>query len=274
MPKLRRLSRAGLCLLATGAIAGAAPTSALARRHARPRPTAASAQSGSVLFDGSTTAGWYNQSASANRVALVPDPAGTADQVLQFTAYNSDIAPLTPNSNPRAQLITPANLLTPGVAFWESYQLYLPTSFPTAQTWGGWVAFGSPFYGAPWTGTPSVSLQIMNGQFLWEANGNAAFPWAPLWRSPVVTGRWIRFTWYVVPATSGFAELYVNDRPVWVRTAGPLQRGADLAVIDQSNAQGPWYSQLSVYYQHNEFPQLTAYFKDFKIATTQQAAES
>jgi hypothetical protein len=230
---------------------------------------------GTVLFNGSSKKSWaLDQSATSTRVQDVADPAGVAGTALRFTAYNADIAPLTPTLNPRAQLLTPANIVKANQPFWESYEVYLPATFPVAGTYGGWLGLGSPFYGPPFAGTPSTGMAIDSGDFRWQANAYAAKPWQILWQTPVTLAKWIRFTWYIKPSASGFAELYVNDQPVSVTYAGLTQNGANLPVIDPTDNVGPWASQLQVYYQANMLTSATIYFKNFKIATTQLAAES
>jgi hypothetical protein len=228
---------------------------------------------GVVLFNGAKVSAWFRQSATATRVVSVPNPSGAPGHVLKFTALNSDVWPRTPTANPRAQLVTPDNVVRPGDRFWESYEIYLPTTFPVAQTMNGWLALGSPFYGAPWNGSPSVGLEITDGDFRWATNEYAQVPWHILWQRPIVTGRWIRFTWDINPSAAGFAELYVNDVAVHVNYDRHQQHGAHLPVMDQTNSDGPWESQLSAYFKLNEFAKVTIYFKDFRIATTQGAAE-
>jgi Polysaccharide lyase len=228
---------------------------------------------GTTLFSGSAVTGWLNQSANASRVTVVQDPDAASDSVLQFNVFNSDIAPLTPTGNPRAQLITHNGVVTQNQPFWESYEVYIPASFPTSLTYNSWIALGSPFYGAPWNGSPSVELQIENGDFIWRTNAYSQKPGSILWQSPVVTNQWVRFTWYVNPAIDGFAELYVNGQPLTVTYNGHTGAGVDIPVIDATNDTGPWESQLSVYMEHNVFSELTMYFKNFTIATTQALAQ-
>jgi hypothetical protein len=262
------------CLLTLAAISSTCIATAGAATLARSTEHADAAASTSVLFAGSSLSGWIEQAASTNRIRTVADPAGGPDQVLEFTADNGDIAPLTPTDNPRAQLITPNGIVRANQPFWESYELYLPPSFPAKLTNGSWVTFGSPFYGPPFNGTPSIDLEVTNGHFLWQANANAPHPWQVLWEAPVVTGHWIRFTWFVNPAASGFVELYVDDVPVSVNNGSTTTLGTNLPVLDASNDLGPWCSQLSVYMQHNVFSSVTAYFRDFAIGTTQAAADA
>jgi hypothetical protein len=239
-----------------------------------PQTPAILAPTGPVLFDGAQETAWTNQSAAANRVQTVPDPAGSADSALHFTTYNSDTAPLTPTGNPRSQLITPTNILAPGKEFWESFQVYLPDSFPLDTPADDWIALGSPFYGSPFNGSPSIELQIVDGKFYWNTDAYAPTPGKVLWSSPVVRGTWIRFTWHVIASTAGFVELYVNGAPVSVTYDGVTGNGVHIPVVDSTNNRGPWFSQLSVYYKYGAFAGLDAYFKDFKIGTTQVAAES
>jgi hypothetical protein len=235
---------------------------------------------GGVLFNGSTLSPWVNQSAAPNRATVVKDPSGGRGTALKLTALNSDIAPLTPTSNPRAQLLSP-NVVSANVPFWESYEVYLPSKFPlsrtyanTPATYSNFVQLGSPFYGAPWAGPPSTGLYIINGRFRWESNIYAPSGSRILWQMPAPRRRWLRVTWHIVPAVRGFAELYINDRPVHVRYRGVSQNGVDIPVIDATNYQGPWVSQLSVYYRHNQFPRLTIYFRDFRIAASRRVAEN
>jgi Polysaccharide lyase len=247
----------------------------VALRGRMPSDAPASPAIGQVLFNGSQKSAWQDQSASPTRVQQVPDPAGGPAIVMRFTSYNSDVWPLTPTGNPRAQLITPNNILHENQPFWESYEVYLPPTFPTAQTYGTstFVALGSPFFGAPWNGSPSTGLVIRNGAFQWNTDRNAFEPNDVLWTTPVVTGEWLRFTWHILPSSQGYAGLYFNDEPVMVTVNRSQLDGLNLNVIDPSDYEGPWTSQLSVYYGLNQFSQLTIYYKNFKIATTQAAAE-
>lgn len=233
-------------------------------RHRQPSP------SGTVLFDGSNVSAWpLNQSCAPDRTQMVADPAGSGQQVMRFTVLNTDVAPCTPTDNPRAQLISPQDIYQQGHAYWVSYELYLPAGFPTVTSWLG---LGEPIYGYPWNGSPSVGFAVDNqaitndpaGEFRWQDNGFETPPWQVLWASPVVTGQWVRVTWHFQVATNGYCELYVNG--ALAASEHPFQ------VLDGANSQGPWFAALNVYYQHDQFPQATVFFRDFKIATTEASA--
>lgn len=192
-------------------------------------------------------------------------------KVLRFEAFNSDVFPMTPTYNPRAQLVTPLRVRR-GQQFWESYQVYLPQNFPVARTYKSWIGLGSPAYGAPWAGSPGVGLAITSGDFRFQRNQYASRPYQIVWQMPVVLGRWVRFTWHILFSTHGFTQLYVNNTPVELADSNSQSTTLPMSVLDPSDDIGPWYSQLSVYYEHNTFPKLTIYFKDFRIATTEAAA--
>lgn len=228
-------------------------------------------QLSNVLFVGSNKSSWLDQSAVVSRIRAVPDPATGVGKVLRVQAYNGDVFPLTPTQNPRAQLVTPLRV-RPGGQFWESYEVYVPRNFPVARTYHGWIALGSPAYGAPWAGSPSINMAIASGHFRFQRNAYGSHPWQIVWQMPLVLGQWVRFTWHVLLSRQGFTQLYVNNAPVELADGSYRSTTLSMPVIDQTDGTGPWFSQLSVYFQHNAFPQLTLYFKDFRIGRTEAAA--
>jgi Polysaccharide lyase len=253
--------RLGAALLALAALC--APATA-AVRHARGSSTG-------LLFNGTNKSAWpVDQSATTARIRKVSNPIGSGT-ALRFQTYNGDVFPLTPTTNPRAQLLAPLSN-SPGVQFWESYEVYVPTNFPLAATHHGWISLGSPAFGPPWAGTPSVELAIVDGDFRFQRNGYAADPWQIAWQTPVVEGRWVRFTWHVLLSRAGYVQLYMNNAPLELADGSATSTTLYMPVIDQSNYEGPWISQLAVYYKHNMAPKVTLYFRDFQIAKTEALA--
>ena len=227
---------------------------------------------GTVLFNGSAISSWWlNQSASPTRVQSVPDPSGAAGTVQQFTTYNSDVAPLTPTNNPRSQLCTP-QLFKSGQQYWESFEVYVPTSFNFAKT--GWLYLESAVYGKPFNGTPPVTLSIENGAFRFQRTSLGGNPFQIAWTTPVVKGQWYRFTWHFDLSASGWVELYVNDVQEPLLDGKTQVMRLPIAMLDATDSKGPWYSQEQVYYQHGAYPSATIDFKNYAIGTTQAAAES
>jgi hypothetical protein len=236
-----------------------------------PTPTPGPTQ-GTVLFNGASISSWYqNQSASTTRTQLVPDPAGLPDMAQQFTTLNTDVAPLTPTVNPRSQLVSPYSVFQPGNTYWESFEVYVPTTqtLPTR----GWISLESAVYGAPFGGTPPATISINSGAFRFQRNGGGTNPFQVVWTTPVVKGQWYRFTWHFDLSANGWIELYVND------VQQPLQSGSStvmqlpIAMLDSSDSQGPWFSQEQLYYQLGALPSAQVYFKNYQVGTTQAAAE-
>jgi hypothetical protein len=266
----------------TTSVSTAAPTSVSTTAPTTGKASAAgtSTPAGQVLFNGSSKSAWHDESASANRIVAAPETTfaaaaaidGDSDPALQFTADNGDVYPLTPTGNPRAQLSTPTGIVRQGTPFWESYEFYLPLNFPVSETYGGWVALGSPFYGAPSAGTPPTEISLNNGEIRFMRDGHAPSPYQTAWEEPIVLGQWIRITWHIMPSTNGWVQLYVNGVPVSLYNGSTSSTTLDMPLVDPTNDVGPWYSQMSVYYKLNEFSALTIDFRDFKIATTQTAA--
>jgi hypothetical protein len=233
-----------------------------------PTPTPAP---GEVLFDGSSPSSWYmNQSASPTRVATVSDPTGAPGSALQFTTLNGDVAPLTPTDNPRSQLDS-QEVLRPGQEYWESFEVYLPASFPSSQPSNGFISLETAAYGEPFGGTPPACISIEDGDFRFQRNASAGY--AVAWQEPIVKGQWVRFTWNFLFASNGWIQLYVNDQQVELADGNSQVSQLPMSMIDSTDSYGPWFADLQLYYQHNEFSSLTALFKGFRIATTQAAAE-
>ena len=204
-------------------------------------------------------------------MASVPDPTGTSAPTLQFTTYNSDVAPLTPTANPRAQLLTPA-VIKKGQTLWESFEVYVPSSFPSIQPGEGWISLETAVYGAPFAGSPAAEIGIDGGDFRFQRDVYAPTPYSIAWSSPLVKDRWVRFTWHFLVARNGWVELYVDGTQVLLNNGSTRVRRLHMPLIDPTDATGPWFSDLQLYYMHNEFPSLTVLFKGFRIATTRSLA--
>ena len=212
-----------------------------------------------------------NQSAVPTRVQSVPDPAGVPGFAQEFTTLNSDVAPLTPTVNPRSQLDSPFNLFKQGNTYWESFEVYVPTTQTLPSK--GWISLESAVYGAPFAGTPPATIAIDNGAFRFQRNGVGPNPFQVAWTTPVVKGQWYRFTWHFDLAANGWIELYVNDVQQPLKSGSTSVLRLPIGMIDSSDSKGPYYSQEQLYYQLGILPQATVYFKDYQVGTTLAAAE-
>ncbi len=229
------------------------------------------ASTSGLLFSGTNKSAWSDQSATSTRIRNVSNPGNGGGTALRFQTFNQDGFPLTATTNPRAQLVAGLRV-KPGSQFWESYEVYVPSNFPVAASQHGWIALGSPAYGAPFAGSPSVGLEITDGDFRFQRNGYASDPWQIAWQTPLVLGQWIRFTWHALLSENGYVQLYMNGKPLELADGATTSTTLYMPVLDQSDFRGPWFSQLSVYYKHNMVPQVTLYFRDFRIAKTEAVA--
>lgn len=241
--------------------------------HQPAQPPTSTSSAGTVLFDGTSVSSWWlNQSAVASRVQMVPDPDGAANSAQEFTTYNTDVYPLTPTSNPRSQLDTPMTVLKPGNTYWESFEVYIPQSFTFLEN--GWVELETMVYGYPYAGTPPVGLSLETGRFRFQRSSYGPDPWQVAWSAPVVKGQWYRFTWHFLFSAAGWVELYVNDAQQNLRQGTTSYERLPINLLDATDDTGPWMSDEQLYYQLGMFPSASVYFKNYKIATTQAAAES
>jgi hypothetical protein len=260
---------------------------------------------GTILFNGCNPSDWKsNQSANANRTVLINDPVtGAVDNTTEITALDSDVAPATPTDNPRAQLVSPDNVITDGSTYWVSFEVYLPpatvyppsapsgSGFPAGGT-NGFLLLNETGYGAPYNGSPPIALDVGNGDFIMQRGGgdSSVTPYQIVWQSPLVIGHWVRFTFHVLHSTNGWFELYVNDvaQGLYDGTAQvpPSTGNPNQAVnsnfesrlpfdyADNSDNTGPWFAYEQVYYKAGSSPSLTVDYKGFTVATTQAAAEA
>ena len=226
-----------------------------------------------ATFNGTTKARWSDQSAAADRVQQLEDALGLRGPVLRFTAYNTDVAPLTPTSNPRAQLVGPSTIL-PGAEVWESWRMLLPASFPDVPS-SDWLVLVTPAYGPPYGGPPPLILEAEGSRLTLRASVYAVASPTPVWSAPSRRGQWTRYTLHFDFATPGWVELYVDGRPQWLRAARrPRVHRLALNLVNPSNDGGANSARLSIYYQLGSFSQVTAYFADFRIGATRAAVSA
>ena len=224
-------------------------------------------------FNGTTKARWSDQSAAADRVQQLENALGLRGPVLRFTAYDGDVAPLTPTSNPRAQLVGPSTIRR-GAEVWESWRMFLPASFPDVPP-SDWLVLVTPAYGPPYGGPPPLILEVEGSRLTLRANVYAVTSPTPIWSAPFTRDRWTRYTLHFDFAEKGWVELYVDGRPQWLRAARrPRVHRLDLSLVNPSNDGGANSARLSIYYQLGSFSQVTAYFADFRVGATRAAVSA
>ena len=267
----RRTPVAGLAAVVGVAVAVSVASVALALLSLGPEPPEG------LLFDGTRQSAWrFTQAASPDRIAEVPDPAGSSQTALRITARNEDVEPLVPDVNPLAVLLGPRAQMEPGGEYWQSFELRLPSDgFPPRIPDGDWVLLQSPVFGAPFEGSPPLSLRAREGQLRFESNEHAPKPLETVWSMPIVRDRWLRFTWHFKFADDGWVELFVDGRSARLRDpGGTLERRLEIATIDRAIDEGPWTPRIGASYKRGMTDALTVYYRNFRLGTTRHAVEA
>ncbi|HEX4731148.1 MAG TPA: hypothetical protein VH299_07750, partial [Solirubrobacterales bacterium] len=99
--------------------------SARAVERAHTHSGQAPAARGQRLFSGTRISSFAMNQSAPGAISEVANPTGGKATALQMTVANSDVYPITPTDNPRAQLLSP-NLFNPGDEFWWHSKFFLP----------------------------------------------------------------------------------------------------------------------------------------------------
>jgi hypothetical protein len=226
-----------------------------------------------LLFEGDEIADFPLNQSAPGAVAPVADPAGSGAAAMQMTVAESDVAPVTPTSNPRAQLLSPS-IIDPGEEFWWSASFYLPPEFPAATP--GWVTLMEGPYGPPFDGAPSFHLEVNGDELRWQRNGT--YDWDVPWSTPLVRGRWVQILLHQRFASDGFVEMWVDGQPVTFFAGDlhnpnglpPTQRLA-MQTLDASNGGGANFVAIQNYREAGMFDSLTVLHGPLRIGTTRTA---
>jgi hypothetical protein len=152
-------------------------------------------------WDGQALAAWTNQSAPGR----VREVDFDGKPCLALGCFDADVAPVTPNSNPRAQLVG-SKQIDPGCRFTVDVSMLvpssaLPASWPTTSPWR-WVEFIQFAYGPPYAGSPPLRIISMDGQTFGLRLADGPFAWsAPLdrdvwWRFVCELKMYPTYGWY------------------------------------------------------------------------------
>lgn len=228
-----------------------------------------------LLFNGTKISDYSNQSAPG-AVTEVSDPAGSSQTVFKMVVKNTDVAPVTPTDNPRAQLLSP-NRLTNGQDFWWSSKVLLPSDFPSSIPSTGWFNLLEGAYGPPFNGSPPWEFQITGNRFAWQRNNT--YGWDVPYLGPQITrNQWVSVMVHEKLAADGFIEMWVNGQPITFFPGGGSNYNPNnvsptthlnMKTWDASNNGGNNFEVLQSYRQVNMFDTVTVYEWPMKIGTTQ-----
>jgi hypothetical protein len=139
-----------------------------------------------------------------------PAPVQGRD-ALRLLVLESDVAPCTPTSDPRAQIGT-GKILAEGQEYWESFAVLFPPSFPAPRA-GAFYVFQQD-YSEPWNGSPALGFgaEPVDGADALTLRRGAAAGYDRIWSAPLVRGVWNRFLVHKRFARdgTGFIELWLG----------------------------------------------------------------
>ncbi|HWB68934.1 MAG TPA: heparin lyase I family protein [Solirubrobacterales bacterium] len=242
------------------------------RRRGRP-------SSAGLLFSGSKIDDFADNQSAPGAVSEVPNPAGGEGKVLKMTVSNSDVAPITPTDNPRAQLVTPA-FVEPGDETWWHTSFYLPKDFPREVP--GWLTVLEGPYGAPYDGSPPVSLSVDEDEIRFQRGDT--YKYDVPWHAPIERGKWIDVLFHTRFGSNGFVELWINgqqvtffDSPGDRNSFNPFHEAAtqrlEMETRDHTNDGGPNFFVIQNYRKAGMFNSLTVYHGPTQIGTTREAVD-
>lgn len=223
-----------------------------------------------LLYSGSVMRNfWLNQSAPG-AITEVPDPAGGAGNVFKMTVADSDVYPITPTENPRAQLVSPPTIV-PGQELWWHSKFYLPAEFPSSVP--GWLNLLEGPYGAPYNGSPPWQIQVVGNYIQWSRN--KSYAWDVPWRMPLVKEKWVDVLVHERFDSSGWVEMWINGQPITFFSGGtynplhvaPTNR-LNMATMDTSNNGGPNSIILQSYRQAGMFSSVSVFEGQLQIGAT------
>jgi hypothetical protein len=199
---------------------------------------------------------WFNQSAptDANGARAVEITDGTPH--LRLKALDSDVAPLTPNSNPRAQLCSPP-LIEQGGTYRACVDLLIPgTSLPVSidKAGGKWVEFVQFNCGPPFAGSPPLRIFTMDGATFGLRLADSAWGWS----APMDRDVWWRFVCEWEQATDGWYRLLVSRG----LTSTPVEvvPQTSYATVQAANQSAPNMLILNAYMAAGTAPRIGQFF--------------
>jgi hypothetical protein len=236
-----------------------------------PEPEPAPAPSAGLLFDGSNLGAFAQLQAAPGAITETLDPLGGGDSGFRFTVRDSDVYPLTPTDNPRAQALSPS-VIDKGDEVWLKTKFMFPADFPTVTNWMSLASI----YGPPFNGTSPWQIGTSNNEIRWQRNGT--YRWDVPWRMPLVRGRWIELLLHERFGSDGWVEMWIDGNRVGFFPSGnynpdrhaPTGRLA-MATMDSSNDGGANHAKIMQYRQAGMFDSATVYFGALKLGSTRSS---
>jgi hypothetical protein len=228
------------------------------------------------LFAGTKISDFAANQSAPGAITEVRSPTDESESALRMTVKNSDVYPLTPTENPRAQLLSPA-IFSPGDEFWWHSKFFLPESFPDSVP--GWLTVMEGPYGAPYAGTPPWHIEINGEGIRWQRN--ATYDWDIPWEMPLMKNQWVDVLLHCRFATDGWVEMWIDGEPITFfagsvhnpNKVAPTRR-LDMRTMDSSNDGGPNFAVIQSYRQVDTFESVTLDQGPMLIGETRASVES
>jgi hypothetical protein len=263
----------GVARLASARVAG--PRRHRAHRRQNRLSSGNPYSSADVLFRGSKIGDFHENQSAPGAVTEVPDPAGSGAQVLEMTVKNSDVYPITPTSDPRAQLLSPA-IIEPGEEFWWSGRFFLPADFPSSVP--GWLTVMEGPYGRPFDGTPPWHIEVNGSSIRWQRNDT--YNWDVPWQMPLVKNSWVSVMVHERFGDSGFVEMWVDGQQTTFFGPGSINPDHEaqtdrlaMATRDHSNDEGANFTVIQSYREAGMFNSVSLFQGPMAIGKTRASVE-
>ncbi len=231
--------------------------------------------SAGLLFKGTRIRDFRLNQSAPGAVTEVPDPAGSGSQVLKMTVANSDVFPITPTADPRAQLLSPS-IIDPGEEFWWSGKFFLPSNFPSSVP--GWLTVMEGPYGEPFDGTPPWHIEVNGSSLRWSRN--STYNWDVPWQVPLIKNSWVKVMIHERFGTNGWVEMWVNGQQITFFAPGtynPRHEASTtrlaMATRDHSNDGGPNFTVIQSYRKAGMFSSVSLFQGPMAIGTTRASVE-
>jgi hypothetical protein len=231
--------------------------------------------SAGLLFEGTRIRDFRLNQSAPGAVTEVPNPGGGGSQVLKMTVASSDVFPVTPTSDPRAQLLSPS-IIDPGEEFWWSGEFFLPSDFPS--TVPGWLTVMEGPYGEPFDGTPPWHIEVNGSSLRWSRN--STYNWDVPWQMPLVKNSWVKVVIHERFGADGWVEMWVNGQQVTFFAPGtynPRHEASTahlaMATRDRSNDGGPNFTVIQSYRKAGMFSTVSLFQGPMAIGTTRASVE-
>jgi len=227
-------------------------------------------ETGSEIFLGDQISDFHLNQSAPGAITEVPDPLDSTRTVMQMTVDNSDVYPITPTADPRAQLLSP-DIFEPGDEYWWSSEFLLPSSFPAYSP--GWVTLLEGPYGEPFDGTPPWHIEVNGDHLRWSRN--ATYGWDIPWEAPLIRGSWVHVLVHGKFDREGWVEMWIDGQPITFFSGGTSNpngeaptRRLNMATMDSSNDARTNFAVIQSYRQLGIFDSLTIYQGPMRIGET------